>query len=64
MPEKKEKKMHTLAGGNWHIRIREKMLEFSTTVLPAPSPYCQYCIAEKIKYKGRLAAQQALNDER
>ena len=25
--------------GNKRIRIREKMLEFSSTVLPAPSPY-------------------------
>jgi len=25
--------------GNQRIRIREKMLEFSSTVLPAPSPY-------------------------
>ena len=25
--------------GNYHIRIREKTLEFSSTVLPAPSPY-------------------------
>ena len=24
--------------GNWRIRIREKTLEFSSTVLPAPSP--------------------------
>jgi len=24
---------------NWHIRVREKTLEFSSTVLPAPSPY-------------------------
>jgi len=25
--------------GNYRIRIREKTLEFSSTVLPAPSPY-------------------------
>ena len=25
--------------GNWRIRTREKTLEFSSTVLPAPSPY-------------------------
>jgi len=29
---------HALAGGNQHIRIREKMLEFST-VLSTQSPY-------------------------
>jgi len=27
--------------GNWRIQIREKTLEFSSTVLPAPSPYCK-----------------------
>jgi len=25
--------------GNWRIRMREKTLEFSSAVLPAPSPY-------------------------
>jgi len=30
---------HALAGGNQRIRIREKMLEFSSTVLCTLSPY-------------------------
>jgi len=30
---------HVIANGIWYIGIREKMLEFSSTVLPAPSPY-------------------------
>jgi len=30
---------HALAHGNEHIRIREKTLEFSSMVLPAPSLY-------------------------
>ena len=30
---------HGLAGGNYCIQIREKMLEFSSAVLPAPSLY-------------------------
>jgi len=29
-----------LADGNQHIWITEKMLQFSSTVLPAPSPHC------------------------
>jgi len=29
---------HALGDGNQRIRIREKTLEFSSTVLPAPSP--------------------------
>jgi len=32
---------HGLADGNYCIWIREKTLEFSATVLPAPSPYPQ-----------------------
>jgi len=32
--------LHALAYGNWHILIMQKMLEFSSTVLPA-SPYCR-----------------------
>jgi len=31
--------MHSLPGGNYHTWIREKMPEFSSTVLLAPSPY-------------------------
>jgi len=30
---------HTLADGNWHIRIREQRLEFSSVVVPALSVY-------------------------
>jgi len=30
---------HALADGNERIWIREKMLEFSSVMLPAPSPY-------------------------
>jgi len=30
---------HALADGSWLICIREKMLEFSSMLLPAPSPY-------------------------
>ena len=30
---------HALADGNQHIRIREKTLEFSTTLLSTLSPY-------------------------
>jgi len=33
---------HALADGNQRIRIREKMLEFSSTALPASSPYHQF----------------------
>jgi len=30
---------HALADGNQHIRVREETLKFSSTVLPALSPY-------------------------
>jgi len=30
---------HALADGSEHIRIRENTLEFSSVVLPVPSPY-------------------------
>jgi len=33
---------HALAGGNQLIRIREKTLEFSSTVLSTLSPYLQF----------------------
>jgi len=33
---------HALAGSNQHIRIREKMLEFSSTMLSTLSPYCTF----------------------
>jgi len=33
--------------GNYHIQIREKMLEFSSTVLPAPSPYHYYTVTTR-----------------
>ena len=35
----------------WRIRIREKMLQFSSTVLPAPSLYLLYLPNSKLKYK-------------
>jgi len=41
MPGKKKKKKNAFADGNQRIRIRKKMLEFSSAVLPAPSPYHQ-----------------------
>jgi len=34
--------------GNWRIRIREKTLEFSSMVLPAPSPYHKLIITIQI----------------
>jgi len=33
------------AEGNYRIRIREKTLEFSSVVLPVPSPYLLYLFA-------------------
>ena len=38
--------LHALADGNQHIRIREKMLEFSPTELPVStlSPYHDFVI--------------------
>jgi len=38
----KFKRLHALADGNQYIRIREKMLEFSSTLLSALSPYLEY----------------------
>jgi len=32
---------HVLVDGNYCIWVREKMLEFSSTVLPTSSPYQQ-----------------------
>jgi len=31
--------LHALADSNYNIQIREKTPEFSSTVLPSPSPY-------------------------
>jgi len=40
---------HALADGNYRIRIREKILEFSSMVLPAPSPhYLRSCTEIKV----------------
>jgi len=41
----KFKCLHALADGNQYIRIREKMLEFSSTLLSALSPYLEYTTA-------------------
>jgi len=38
----KFKRLHALADGNQYIRIGEKMLEFSSTLLSALSPYLEY----------------------
>ena len=39
MPFLPPSQQHQSTEGNWCIRIREKTLEFSSVVLPAPSPY-------------------------
>jgi len=39
MPFLPPNQRHQSTEGNYRIRIREKTLEFSSTVLPAPSPY-------------------------
>jgi len=35
---------HALADGSWSIQIKVKTLEFSSEVLPVPSPYCQFLL--------------------
>ena len=44
MPFVPPNQQHQSTEGNWYIRIREKMLEFSSTVLPTPSPLHNPCI--------------------
>jgi len=39
MPFLSPNQQHQSTEGNWRIWIREQMLEFSSVVLPAPSPY-------------------------
>jgi len=39
---------HAHADGNYRIRIKEKILEFSSTVLRAPSTYLQHLVTPRL----------------